>query len=128
MCIATFQDGHKVTSALLASSTNVNPVVVRKLLGQLKAAGLVEIARGSGGATLARPIEQIRFLDIYRAVDCVDRGGLFHFHENPNPACPIGRNIHTVLDGKLDRVQRAMEQELAAITLGSLRDEMEKLM
>lgn len=120
-CIDTFRDEYKVTSDFLAGSTNVNPVIIRKILGQLKAAGLVEVARGSGGASICRPLEEISFLDIYRAVECVENGELFHFHENPNQECPVGRNIHHVLDGKLEQVQAAMEGELAKITLAEVK-------
>ena len=103
-CIDTFQGDYKVTSDFLAGSTNVNPVVIRRILGQLKAAGLVEVARGSGGASVSRPLDEISFLDIYHAVECVENGELFHFHENPSTDCPVGRNIHRVLDDKLMRV------------------------
>lgn len=116
-CIDTFKEDYKVTSDFLAGSTNVNPVIVRKILGQLKAAGLVEVARGSGGASIPKPLRDISFLDIYQAVECVEHGELFHFHENPNGACPVGRNIHKVLDGRLAQVQKAMEDELSSITL-----------
>ena len=116
-CIETFKDEYKVTSDFLAGSTNVNAVIVRKILLQLKAAGLVQVARGTGGTSIIKPLEEISFLDIYRAVECVENGELFHFHENPNPTCPVGRNIHAVLDDKLQRVQQALEDELAAITL-----------
>lgn len=116
-CIDTFKDQYKVTSDFLAGSTNVNPVIIRKILGQLKAAGLVEVARGSGGASIPKPLNEITFLDIYKAVECVGNGELFHFHENPNTSCPVGRNIHMILDDKLRQVQAAMEKELASITL-----------
>ena len=39
-CIDVFGKDHKVTSSLIAESTNVNPVIIRKILLQLKAAGL----------------------------------------------------------------------------------------
>lgn len=126
VCIDTFKDEYKVTSDFLAGSTNVNPVIVRKILGQLKAAGLVEVVRGSGGASITKPLEEITFLDIYRAVECVDNGELFHFHENPNPKCPVGRNIHLILDEKLLQVQQAMEDELSSITLADVKKDMEK--
>lgn len=116
-CIDTFKDEYKATSDFLASSTNVNPVIVRKILGQLKSAGLVEIARGSGGASIPKPLAEVTLLDVYKAVECVDNGELFHFHDNPNILCPVGRNIHLVLDDKLLQVQNAMEKELASITL-----------
>ena len=122
-CIDTFEKEHKVTSDFLSGSIRVNPVIIRKLLSQLKAAGLVNVQRGSGGASIAKPPEQITFLDIYRAVECVDHEGLFHFHEKPNPECPVGRNIHRILDDKLQQVQDAMENELRKITLADvLRD------
>lgn len=126
VCIDTFKDKYKVTSDFLASSTNVNPVIIRKILGQLKAAKLVEVARGSGGAAIARDLKEITFLDIYNAVECVDKGELFHFHENPNTDCPVGRNIHRVLDDRLIRVQQAMERELASITLEDVINDVSK--
>ncbi|MDE6925814.1 MAG: Rrf2 family transcriptional regulator [Acetatifactor sp.] len=126
-CIDVFKDDYKVTSDFLAGSTNVNPVIVRKILGQLKAAGLVEVARGSGGASVSKPLNEISFLDIYNAVECIENGELFHFHENPNTDCPVGRNIHAVLDDKLMRVQKAMETELSSITLEDIRQDTKKL-
>lgn len=120
-CIDTFKDEYKITSDFLASSTNVNPVIVRKILGQLKTAGLVEVARGSGGASISKPLKEITFLDIYKAVECVGNGELFHFHENPNDQCPVGRNIHLILDDRLMQVQNAMEKELASITLADVQ-------
>lgn len=125
-CIDTFKDDYKVTSDFLAGSTNVNPVIIRKILIQLKAAGLVKVARGTGGATISRPLHEITFLDIFKAVECVDNGELFHFHENPNTDCPVGRNIHVILDDKLQRVQAAMERELASITLEEVKHDTEK--
>ena len=125
-CIDTFQNSYKVTSDFLAGSTNVNPVIIRKILGQLKAAGLAEVARGSGGATIAKPLREISFLDIYQAVECIEHGELFHFHDHPNTDCPVGRNIHMVLDGRLQQVQRAMEKELASITLEDVMRDTQK--
>lgn len=127
-CIIIFEQERKVTSDFLASSVEVNPVVIRRILLQLKNAGLVSVQRGTGGTAITRPLEEISFLDIYRAVECVEGGELFHFHENPNTECPVGRNIHRVLDGKLTRVQRAMERELESITLADVKKDMERLL
>lgn len=116
-CIDTFHNEYKITSDFLASSVNVNPVIIRKLLSQLKSAGLVTVQRGSGGASIAKALDEITFLDIYNAVECIGNGELFHFHENPNQKCPVGRNIHNVLDSKLLKIQKAMENEMQKITL-----------
>ena len=119
-CIDTFSD-RKMTSDFIAGSIGTNPVIIRKLLQQLKAARLIEVARGTGGVTITRPLDQITFLDIYKAVECTPDEQLFHFHENPNLACPVGRNIHRVLDDKLLQVQKAMEEKLAGITLAYVK-------
>ena len=125
-CIDTFGNEYKVTSDFLSRSTNVNPVIIRKILGQLKGAGLIEVARGTGGTTITKPLKEITFLDVYHAVECIENGNLFHFHDNPNTNCPVRRNIHHVLDDKLLRVQSSMEKELASITLEDLKQDMEK--
>ena len=124
-CIETFSD-QKMTSDFMAASIGTNPVIVRKLLQQLKAAGLLEVARGTGGVTLKRPLDEITFLDVYRAVECSPEEELFRFHENPNPNCQVGRNIHQVLDGKLRQVQSAMENELANICISDVTQEMQE--
>ena len=72
-CIDTFGNEYKVTSDFLAGSTNVNPVIIRKILGQLKGAGLIEVARGTGGTTAARPLNEITFLYISRSEMCGKR-------------------------------------------------------
>ena len=98
-CIDTFSD-QKVTSDFMAASIGTNPVIVRKLLQQLKSAGLIEVQRGTGGVKITRPLNQITFLDVYKAVECTPNEQLFHFHENPNQKCPVGNNIHKVLDDR----------------------------
>lgn len=125
-CMDVFKDEYKVTSDFLASSINVNPVIIRKILSQLKDAGLIEVKRGPGGATIAKPLDKITFFDVYRSVDCLEENTLFHFHENPSPDCPVGKNIHNVLDDKLLRVQSAMEQELESITLADVKADIER--
>ncbi|MDE5936770.1 MAG: Rrf2 family transcriptional regulator [Ruminococcus sp.] len=118
LCIETFKDDYKVTSNFLASSINTNPVIVRNILGLLSSAGIVEIKAGVGGASLAKSPNEITLLDIFKAVEKEE--SLFHFHENPNSQCPVGRTVHSVMDGKLDNIQSAMENEMAKITLNQL--------
>lgn len=126
ICMEVFKQEYKITSDFLASSINVNPVIIRRLLSQLKDAGLIEVKRGTGGAEILKPLEEITFLDVYRAVDCIEENTLFHFHENPNPNCPVGKNIHNILDDKLIRVQEAMEKELKSITLEDVMADLKK--
>lgn len=124
--MALYEETKKVTSDVLAESITANPVVIRRLLSQLKKAGLITVARGSGGAALAKTPETISFLDVYGAVEAVSEKGLFRFHEHPNEQCPVGRTIHAALDEKLARVERAMEQEMQAITLASVIEDIKR--
>ena len=119
-CIDIFGGQMRVTSDFLSGSTGVNAVIVRNVLGQLRNAGIVETRQGSGGAHLAKALDEITLYDIYKAVDCVDDEGLFHFHENPNAGCPVGRNIHKAMDGRLEAVQAALENELKSTTLAQV--------
>ena len=119
-----FRDMDRVNSEFLAGSIGVNPVIVRNVLSQLRRAGIVYTRRGSSGATLARPLEEITLYDLYRAVGSVDEEeGLFHFHEQPNAACPVGRNIHKVMDARLAAVQQTMENELKKMTMADVVSE-----
>ena len=124
LCIHTFQGVEKTTSTFLAGSVNVNPVIIRRILGRLKAAGLVEVAAGVGGATLIKEPQDIALLDVFRAVE--DDEDLFHFQEHPNPNCPVGRNIHRVLGAKLETVKRGMMDDLQGITLADLLEGIEE--
>ena len=119
-CIDIFGGQMRVTSDFLSGSTGVNAVIVRNVLGQLRNAGIVETRQGSGGAHLAKALDEITLYDIYKAVDCVDDEGLFHFHENPNADCPVGRNIHKAMDGRLSAAQAALENELKSTTLAQV--------
>ena len=119
-------DSEKVTSNLLAGSIGVNPVIVRNVMGNLKEAGIINISQGKTGISLARGLNEISFYDIYKAVDCVDDEGIFHFHENPNPECPIGRNIHKAMDGKLEKIQECMDNEMRDTTVADVAVDVKK--
>ncbi len=126
--IDTFQNEYKVTSDFLAGSIQTNPVVVRRILGQLKNAGLIESSQGVAGITIPKPLEEISFYDVYAAIEPVEEGDLFRFHDSPNPDCPVGRNIHTLLDGKLREIQNAMEEKMRQYTLADLHDGLDGLL
>ena len=121
LCIAVFDGQNKTTSNFIAGSVGVNPVIVRNALGKLKAAGIVHVDAGVGGAHLARDVKDISLLDIFHAVE--ENKTAFHLHENPNPACPVGRNVHAVLNHNLALVDQAMRDQLSQITLQMLIDE-----
>ena len=127
-CVDTFGDKYKITSDFLAESINTNPVIIRKILTQLKNAGLITVARGTGGISPTRPLKEITFYDVYEAIEPLENGDLFNFHASPNPNCPVGRNIHTLLDDKLKAIQLAMENEMKKYTVDDLRSGIRELL
>ncbi len=120
-----FKDQQKCTSNFLAGSIGVNPVIVRKILQQLKHANIVQVKRGDGGVQINRPLNNITFYDVFEAVNSIEGDHLFSFHEHPNSECPVGGNIHSILDDKLDIVQKSMEQSMKNITLADVRKDLE---
>ncbi len=123
-----FKNDYSMTSSFLAGSVGVNPVLIRTIMTELKDAGLIKISQGKTGIALAKPVDEISFYDIYKAVDCIDEKGLFHFHENPNVNCPVGRNIHKAMDKRLSNIQASMENEMKNITVGDVYSDIKREM
>jgi Rrf2 family protein len=129
MTIFALKPGESLTSEFIADSVNTNPVVIRRLLGSLRAGGIVESRTGVGGgwSLLINP-EQITLLDILRAVE--PQNGIFALHRNePNPECPCGLHIQSVLAEAYGKIQEGMTRQLAGITIaciaGKIRSRME---
>ena len=100
----------------LACSVNTNPVVIRRLLGQLNQAKLVISQTGAnGGSRLARCPKEINLSEVYRAVSC---GEVFALHaKGPNKDCPVGRNIESVLCCLQKEIDKSIEEKLARYSL-----------
>jgi Rrf2 family protein len=108
------------TSELIAESVNTNPVVIRRLLGALRKAGLVESKTGVGGGwSLVVEPEQITLLDILRAVEPHSEPFALH-HSEPNPDCPCGLYIQDALTEIYDKVREGMCRQLADVTVACI--------
>ncbi|KQU63163.1 Rrf2 family transcriptional regulator [Rossellomorea marisflavi] len=105
----------KQSSDQIAQSVTTNPVVIRRLSGDLKKAGLLTSQAGVPGFNLTRDPKDITLLDIYKAVNMEKE--LFSIHDKPNPKCPVGKRIQGTLDETFRSVQTAMENELNEQTL-----------
>ncbi|MCD0484121.1 Rrf2 family transcriptional regulator [Streptacidiphilus sp. ASG 303] len=112
-------DNEVATSERIAVSVNTNPVVIRRCLGDLRKAGLVQSKRGAGaGWTLAREPEEITLREVYRAVG---GGGLFGMHYTPpNTGCPIGFGIQPALQRVYSGLEEQMEEELSHTTVAEV--------
>ncbi len=107
------------TSQRIATSVNTNPVVIRRCLGELREAGLVESRRSSGWA-LSRAASDITLHDVYRAVG----GSVFAMHASPpDHECHVGYGIQPVLIRAYGRATSALCGSLADTTIADiLRD------
>ncbi|WP_231373265.1 MULTISPECIES: Rrf2 family transcriptional regulator [Bacillaceae] len=56
-------------------------------------------------------------LDVYKAVNVVQENELFSVHEEPNPACTVGRNIQDTIGPLFTAAQLALEKTLRNVTL-----------
>jgi DNA-binding IscR family transcriptional regulator len=121
--LGTFE-GEAQTSEWMAGSIGVNAVVVRNVTGMLRRAGLISTQQGAAGARIARPLEEMTLLDVFKAVETEEK--LFSMHENPNPACPIGSRIQTVLEAEFVASQEAMQTRLSRTTMETVMRNLEK--
>jgi Rrf2 family protein len=123
MALARRRDGREeLTSEEVAASVNTNPVVVRRSLGDLRRAGLVEVRHGPGGGwRLTRPVEAITLLDVY---DAVETDPLFALHHGePNLQCPVGKGIRPALRIVYGEVEGAMRERMARTTVAGVLDQ-----
>jgi len=70
----------------------------------------VNVRSGTGGAYLIKELVDVTLFEVYQAVEVVEKDELFHLHEQPNPKCPVGANIQSVLQLVLISAQSAMEE------------------
>jgi len=119
LAVLAYEEGEAVTSALLASSVNTNPVVIRRLLLLLQVAGFIETRKGAGaGSRLSRAPERITLAEIYKAVETEEP---FASHsKRPNKACPVGHCIQAALEKVFASAEDALQQELAKTTLADI--------
>jgi Rrf2 family protein len=108
-----------LTSDYIAGSVNTNPVVIRRVLALLGKAGLVSATEGAGGgSTLARPAARITLADVRRAVK---EGGLFTCtRSNPNPMCPVGCRLQSVLKEYMQQFEKTLEKQMNAIAIADV--------
>jgi Rrf2 family protein len=115
-----------VTSEFIAGSVNTHPVVIRRILAGLRAAKLVRSQGGPGGGwRLLRDPGAITLRDVLLAAGGED---LFPLHGTPpNPACPVGKRIQSLLAVRFRSAREAMEKDLERTTIAQLVHEVMRL-
>ena len=105
-----------LSSEYMAGSINVNPVLVRKELSNLIKHQLIISQQGKkGGYSLAKPAKAINLANIYLAVK--PNAVLGQAKNEPNPACPVGKQINIHLNNLDKEIEKAMLINLKNETL-----------
>ena len=113
--LAGAADGRPVSSDLLSTSTNTNPVYVRRVLGPLRDAGLVRSRPGvHGGWELATDPRGLTLAQVWRLLQGTDPVLGLH---GPDPACPVGRTVQESLTALDREVAAAVGRELERTTV-----------
>ena len=108
-----------MTSAELATCLMTNPVVVRRVMGDLRRAGLVSSAKGhNGGWSLVRPPDAISLRDVYAALG--ERLLVRTETAEGSPTCQIVRAVNSVMADVLDDAEALLAARLSRMSLADL--------
>lgn len=115
--IYEYGEKQKVTSELLSLSTGINPVTIRTIFSALKKDAIISVRPGTGGAMLNCSPNEISLYRICKAIEPDFPFKLIGIHPLPSPLCPVGRNIHSVLESSYQKVRDDLGSSLQRITL-----------
>jgi Rrf2 family protein len=111
-----------LTSTTIASSLNINPVLVRKELATLKEGGLIESKEGkNGGIRILKDANDIYLSDIFNLIKGSDTV-LSLLKNEPNPNCKVGKQINTKLKSVMATIDNAISSELRKETLEEFKN------
>lgn len=107
------------TSADIAEHAGTNPVVVRRVLGRLREAGLLTSEKGhAGGWRLARTPEEITLADVYLALD---EQLVANDEKSDAPECSVEHALHKRVSSVLKDVERSLVQRLGETSISEVR-------
>jgi len=107
------------TSSDIADHAGTNPVVVRRVLGRLRSAGLLTSERGhAGGWRLARKPEHITFADVYLALD---ERLIASSDDEEASACSVEHALQRRITSVMDEIEQSLIRRLSETTLSEAR-------
>ncbi len=110
-----------LTSEMIASSVDTNPVVIRRVMANLRMHGLVKSKPGAhGGWTLLREPARMGLNEVYQ---CLREDDVLSIHSHPNKDCPIGGEIKSVLQNVFDEAQAELEKALGNHTVADVLED-----
>ncbi|MCD0467531.1 Rrf2 family transcriptional regulator [Flavobacterium sp. ENC] len=105
-----------LSSEFIAGSMNLNPVLVRKEIANLKAHHIVESKEGkNGGTKLSKKASAITLKEIFELT--FDNINLGYAKNQPNPDCPVGKKVNQNLAELYADINENVGLQLKKITL-----------
>ena len=111
--------GAPVTSETISRMLDTNPVVVRRTMAGLKAAGYLSSVKGHGGGwRLARPLDEVTLRDIHLALGSprVFAIGL----ADDDPRCLVERAVNGALKDAMSEAEQRLLARFGEVTIGAL--------
>ncbi|WP_299681845.1 Rrf2 family transcriptional regulator [uncultured Dokdonia sp.] len=123
MTLLAYYPGEWHSSARIAESLNINPVLVRKELKALKNGNLIESKEGkNGGVKLGKSAENILLADIFEAIK--GSSHVLNLSNNvPDVHCKIGGQINEKLLSMFDDIDKAIVDILKLQTLEAFKNQ-----
>jgi len=113
--LSKFPDEY-LSSEFLAGSMNLHPVLVRKEIANLKKNNIVESREGkNGGTKLLIPAKDITLDTIFKLT--FEKVSLGFSKKDPNPNCPVGKQINQNLQSLYDDINDKISILLHGISL-----------
>lgn len=113
--LSKFPDQY-LSSEFLAGSMNLHPVLVRKEIANLKKHNIVESKEGkNGGTKLLIPSKDITLDMIFKFT--FEKVSLGFSKKDPNPDCPVGKQINQNLQLLYDSINDKISNQLNSISL-----------
>lgn len=119
LCVVAFLAPDPVSAKKISEQISVNPVVIRRTVGKLVAAGLVKSLAGvNGGYVLARPTEEITLQDVFTAISV--KGIFERANSAPRATCVEGEAIGKAILSTFLEAEEAFAGVLKETTLDQL--------
>ncbi|RAK24860.1 BadM/Rrf2 family transcriptional regulator [Flavobacterium aquaticum] len=113
--LAKFPDEY-LSSEFIASSINLNPVLVRKEIANLKKNQIVMSKEGkNGGTKLNISPSKVTLKQIFEST--FEEISLGFSKNEPNPKCPVGKEINQNLSALYTTLNDSVMKQLEATTL-----------
>ena len=119
------QLGGVVTSETLGPMMHTNPVVIRRMMGGLREAGIVRSEKGHGGGwSLACDLAQVSLLDVHVALGEPTIFAIGNAAESPG--CLVEQAVNHALGGALEEAEALLMKRLRSVTVAEIGTDWKK--